>query len=47
MEYTSKDKYVLKLHELLWEFIERDCPGTTGKVVECAEAVLKQKGTQK
>ena len=40
--YTKKEAYVLKLHELLWEFIElhdRD-DYRTGDVVACAEQVL-------
>ena len=40
--YTRKESYVLKLHELLWQFIHRDDPDLTGDVVECAEQVLAE-----
>jgi hypothetical protein len=40
--YTKKDKYVLRLHELLWQFIEQHDPDLTGDVVDCAEQVLLQ-----
>jgi len=43
--YTKKEAYVLKLHELLWEFIElhdRD-DDRTGDVVACAEQVLAER----
>ena len=39
---TKKEAYILKLHELLWEFIElhdRD-DYRTGDVVACAEQAL-------
>jgi hypothetical protein len=42
--YTRKESYVLKLHELLWQFIEQaEPPIITGDVVECAEQVLAEK----
>ena len=43
--YTRKEAYVLRLHELLWQFIEQANPpliGASGDVVECAEQVLKK-----
>ena len=46
--YTRKEAYVLKLHELLWAFIEQANPpliGASGDVVECAEQVLADKGS--
>lgn len=40
--YTKKEAYLLKLHELLWEFIEyHDLEANrTGDVTTCAEQVL-------
>jgi hypothetical protein len=40
IKYNGKDKYILKLHELLWNFISLKCPNMHGNVVDCAEAVL-------
>lgn len=40
--YTKKEAYVLRLHELLWQFIQREDPGLTGDVVDCAEQVLAE-----
>jgi hypothetical protein len=40
--YTKKEAYVLRLHELLWQFIERADPTLTGDVVECAEQALAE-----
>jgi len=40
IKYNGKDKYILKLHELLWNFISLRCPNMHGNVVDCAEAVL-------
>ena len=40
IKYSGKDKYILKLHELLWNFISLRCPNMTGNIVDCAEAVL-------
>ena len=40
IKYNGKDKYILKLHELLWNFISLRCPNMTGNIVDCAEAVL-------
>jgi len=40
--YTRKETYVLRLHELLWRFVEQhdsNCD-RTGDVVACAEQVL-------
>ena len=38
--YTRKEAYVLKLHELLWQFIHQHDPQMTGVVHEVAEQVL-------
>jgi ABC-type cobalamin transport system ATPase subunit len=38
--YTRKESYVLKLHELLWQFIHQHDPQMTGVVDEVAEQVL-------
>ena len=42
ISYTKKEAYLLKLHELLWEFIEyHDLEANrTGDVTTCAEQVL-------
>lgn len=42
--YTRKESYVLRLHELLWQFIERHDPACerTGVVDEVAEQVLAE-----
>lgn len=40
IKYNGKDKYILELHGLLWNFISLKCPNMHGNVVDCAEAVL-------
>ena len=46
-DYSAKDNYVLKLHELLWAFIERHDPSMTGNVVDCANEVLSEESCKK
>ena len=40
---SRQKQYVRRLHDLLWQFIERQNPRLTGDVVECAETVLADK----
>jgi hypothetical protein len=37
---TRQKQYVTRLHDLLWQFVERHDPKLTGDVVNCAEIVL-------
>tara|TARA_Y100000310_G_C20400245_1_gene677057 strand:+ start:178 stop:489 length:312 start_codon:yes stop_codon:yes gene_type:complete len=38
--HSRKQQYVIRLHDLLWQFIHKHDARLTGDVVECAEIVL-------
>jgi hypothetical protein len=44
IEYSKRDKEILRLNELLWLFIHDEDPHITGKVTDCAAQILERKG---